>query len=57
MAYEIIFTKIINIQNLKFIIFLSLQSTLTEREGKEDENSSLFQSYLLGNGLSVISRL
>jgi len=28
-----------------------------EREGKEDENSSIFQSSLLCNGLRVISRL
>jgi len=64
----IFFTKIINnsplihIQisdsnPLEFIISLSLQSNLTEREGRLDENSFIFQSSLLCNGLRVISRL
>jgi len=38
-------------------IFLSLQSTLTKKEVKEEGNSSIFQSSLLCNGLRVISRL
>jgi len=42
---------------LGFTISLSLQSTLREREGKEDENFSIFQSSLLCNGLRVISSL
>jgi len=42
---------------LEFIISLSLQLTLTKREGKADENSFIFQSSLICNGLRVISRL
>jgi len=36
---------------------LSLQSTLREKEGKEEGNSSIFKSSVLCHGWRVISRL
>ena len=39
---------------LESILSLSLQSMMREREGKEDGNSSIFQSCLLYNGLRAV---
>jgi len=50
-------TKTSHCNPLDVILSLSIQSTLKEREEKEEENSSIFKSSLFCLGLKVISRL